>query len=517
MTRNRKGKHMLLGIDVGTTGAKAMVFTEEGGTRGYAFREYGILYTKEGYACQDAEKVWEITKEVIREAVREEGQNIRSISVSVQGDAVIPVDRDRTALARAQLGMDYRGREEARMCADRFGACEIFSRTGMRPHPMNSFIKILWIKRHDECLYEKTYKFVTYADFIMGKLGSSEIVIDYTMAGRTQAFDLSGRTWSKEILKAFDIQEEKLGTPVPSGTVVGTIDRALAGELGICPGAALVAGGHDQTCAAVGAGITEEGMALDSHGTAEVLTAVSEGPKLGSVMFDSFYPCYIHALPGLYATFALNHTGGALLRWFVEEYCREDRRIAAAEGISVYDHVMEQLPEGPSHVMVLPYLNGSGTPYCDLEMKGGILGLTLATGRYDIAKAVLEALCFEMRLNMDQMKEAGIAVRTVRCAGGGARSRTGLKLKADIMGVPVTTLKVREAACFGAAILAGRGAGLYQSAADIQSLVQTDVTYEPDKAREDLYDERYRVYRGLYRTMKPVMARVGEHNAENIQ
>ncbi len=507
---------MLLGIDVGTTGAKAMVYTEEGEARGYAFREYEIVYTKEGYACQDAEHVWSRTKEAIREAVREEGRHIRCISISVQGDAVIPVDCNRAAIGYAQLGMDYRGTEEVLICESRLGAEEIFARTGMRPHPMNTFIKILWMKRHDRRLYEKTYKFVTYADFIMGKLGSGDIVIDYTMAARTQAFDLCEKRWSEDILGAFDIDQGKLGTPVPSGTVVGTIDRALAEELGISRGALLAAGGHDQTCAAAGAGITEEGMALDSHGTAEVLTAVSRQPKLGKVMFDSFYPCYNHVFPGRYATFGLNHTGGALLKWFVEEYCREDTRLAKEQGIQVYDYIIGRLPQPPSHVMVLPYLNGSGTPHCDLKMRGGILGLTMATGRYDIAKAVMESLCFEMRLNMERMEQAGIPIRDIRCAGGGARSAAGLQLKADIMGVPVTTLKVREAACFGAAILAGRAIGLYGSMEEIQRLVRTDITYEPEEVSRIMYDERYRVYRGLYDVMKPVMSRVGKKDAENI-
>ena len=507
---------MLLGIDVGTTGAKAMVFTEEGEARGYAFREYGILYTKEGYACQDAEYVWRVTKEVIREAAREEGQHIRSISISVQGDAVIPVDCNRTAIDYAQLGMDYRGTGEVQLCESRLGAEAVFARTGMRPHPMNTFIKILWIKRHDSRLYEKTYKFVTYADFILGKLGSSSIVIDYTMAARTQAFDLREERWSEEILGAFGIDEEKLGTPVPSGTVAGTIDRELAEELGINSGAVLAAGGHDQTCAAAGAGITGEGMALDSHGTAEVLTAVCGRPILGKVMFDGFYPCYNHVLPGRYATFGLNHTGGALLKWFVEEYCKEDKRLAKEQGAQVYDYIIGRLPQPPSHVMVLPYLNGSGTPHCDWEMRGGILGLTMATGRYDIAKAVMESLCFEMRLNMERMEQAGIPIRDIRCAGGGARSAAGLQLKADIMGVPVTTLKVREAACFGAAILAGRAIGLYESMEEIQCLVRTDITYEPENVRRNMYEERYRVYRGLYDVMKPVMSRVGRVDAENI-
>lgn len=499
---------MLLGIDVGTTGAKAMVFTPEGEVKGYAFEEYGIIYTHEGYAEQDAEAVWRVTKRVIKKAAFDCGGEIKSISLSVQGDAVLAIDRDRRAISHAHLGMDYRGQAEVEACERQSGAKEIFRHTGMRPHPMNTFIKILWIKNHERELYDRTYKFVTYADFIMGKLGSDSIVIDYTMASRTQAFDLQKRTWSEEILKQYGVDEAKLAFPVASGTIVGKIDRKLAEELGISGDAVLVTGGHDQTCASIGAGIIREGMALDSHGTAEVISTVFESPRLGDVMFESFYPCYIHGLPEMYFTFSLNHTGGVLLKWFAEEYCIADRQEAEKEGKGLYEYIISRMPEDISPVMFLPYLNGSGTPTCDLKMKGAILGLTMASDRYDVARAVLESLCYEMRINLEQMKQAGIHVDHIRCVGGGARSPKGLQMKADIMGIPVTTLKVREAACFGAAIVAGRATGIYRGLTDIERLVRADMVYEPREAVQRQYEERYRIYQGLYGAMRETMYRL---------
>lgn len=499
---------MLLGIDVGTTGAKAMVFTPEGEVKGYAFEEYGIIYTPEGYAEQDAEAVWQAAKRVIKKAVSGCGGEVKSISLSVQGDAVIAIDRSRKAISRAHLGMDYRAKTEVKECEEQFGAKEIFRHTGMRPHPMNTFVKILWIKKHDRRLYDRAHKFVTYADFIMGKLGSDTIVIDYTMASRTQAFDLKNRTWSKEILEKYGVDEAKLAVPAASGVIVGKIERKLAEELGISKEAVLVTGGHDQTCAAVGAGIIREGMALDSHGTAEVISTVFEAPKLGDVMFESFYPCYIHALPEMYVTFSLNHTGGALLKWFAEEYCLTDRQEAEREGKGLYETIIARMPQDISPVMFLPYLNGSGTPTCDLRMKGAVLGLTMSTNRYDIARAVLESLCYEMRINLNQMQKADIHVENIRCVGGGARSPLGLQMKADILGIPVTTLKVREAACFGAAIVAGRAAGIYRGTKDIERLVQTDVVYEPRMDMQKKYEERYPVYQGLYAAMRDTMYRL---------
>src|SRR5665648_465288 len=144
---------LLLGIDVGTTGAKAAVFNDDGIQMGYAFQEYGIISPQRGYAEQDAELVWNITKEVIKKAITGIGQEIAALSLSVQGDAIIPINENREALSHAQLGMDYRGTEETKYCETEFGGRNLFELTGMRPHPLNSLIKILWIKNNDPALY----------------------------------------------------------------------------------------------------------------------------------------------------------------------------------------------------------------------------------------------------------------------------------------------------------------------------------------------------------------------------
>lgn len=499
---------MLLGIDVGTTGAKAAVFDQDGNQRGYGFEEYGILCERPGWAEQDAEAVWEITKRVIAQAVSQSGPDIAALSVSVQGDAVIPIGRDREALAAAQLGMDYRGTGEQRLCEELFGGRWLFGHTGMRAHPLNALVKILWIKNNRPALFERAWKFVTYADYMLGKLGSDEIVIDLTMASRTMAMNIHTMEWSDEVLNKLGVSKDKLATPVPSGRVVGRIRDGLADELGLPHGVLLVSGGHDQTCAALGAGIIRENMALDSHGTAEVISTAFKALKLDDVMYDSYYPCYIHTVPDMYFTFSLNHTGGILLKWFVEEFCHADAAETEKTGARLYELAISKAADGPSPVLVLPHFNGSGTPVCDLDSKGAILGLTMATTRHDIAKAIIESLSFEMRINLDRMKKAGIPVTQLRCVGGGARSPIGLQSKADITGLPVSTLRIREAACLGAAMLAGIAAGDYKSAVEAAGVVKTSDIYHPRQEMLKIYDSRYSIYSQIYDTIKNILHRI---------
>jgi xylulokinase len=495
----------LIGLDVGTTGCKAIVFDPLGQIKGYGYREYGLVCDSPAMAEQDAEQVWGLAREVLREAVAQSGaQHIKALSVSVQGDAVIPVDQEFRPLHRAVLGMDYRSQPQARECEERCGAFELFQRTGMRSHPMNSVTKILLLRDLAPAIFRRAWKFVTYADFILGKLGADP-VIDHTMASRTMAFDLSTRQWSGEILAKLELDGGRLSRPVASGTVVGTVRTQLATELGLPASLLLVAGGHDQTCAALGAGVVSEGLGVASTGTAEVLSTACSSPALTRQMFDSFYPCYLHAKEGMFFTFALNHIGGVLLRWYRDNFGNAEVEAARTQGCDPYQLIDARMPAGPSPLMVVPHLNGSGTPWCDLQAKGAILGLTTASTRHDVAKAILEGLTFELLINLQTLRQCGVRMDELVAAGGGARSKLWLQLKADILGRPIRTLRCREAACLGAALLAGTAAGVYRSLDEaVQQTVVYDREYVPEPALAARYRERFATYEKLYPMLRPV-------------
>ena len=495
----------LLGIDVGTTGCKAVVFDKEGNIKGYGFREYGIICEKPSYAEQDAKKVWELTKEVIKEAVsKSKIADICALSLSVQGDAIIPVDENICPLQHTILGMDYRSFEEANYCKGVLGDRKLFDLTGMRTHPMNSATKILWIKKNLPDIYKKTYKFMTYADYILTKLGA-EPVIDFTMASRTMLFDIHQMKWSKKILSALELDENKLSRPVRSGEVVGTLSDEITKELGLTSPAMIVSGGHDQACAALGAGVVKENIAIDSHGTAEVVATAFSEPKLGDAMYEGYYPCYCHAKSDMFLTFSLNHIGGLLLKWYRDTLGHKEVEEAKAIEKDAYEVMIEKISNKPSSVLVLPHFNGSGTPWCDLGSKGAIVGLTMATTRHDIVRGIMESLTYELRMNMEHMSLAGLSIEKLRAVGGTAKSPVWLQIKADITGCTVETLKVREAACLGAAMLAGVAAGVYTDLNEAaNTTVKVEKTYVPNKEMKTLYDEKYTTYTKLYEALKPI-------------
>jgi len=502
----------LIGLDVGTTGCKAVVFSDGGAVLGSAYREYGIDADRLGKAEQDAEQVWQQTRAVLAEAVakacalRADAAAVAALSLSVQGDAIIPLDAEGVPVHPAVLGMDYRCAPQADACGRQFGAEALFERTGMRPHPINALCKVLWLREQRPEAWARTRRITTYADFILGRLGAPGC-IDLTMASRTMAWDLDRDAWAADLLADLRLSPDLLSRPVPTGSVVGRLDPALSQALGLHGTVQLVAGAHDQPAGAVGAGVLEDGDAIVATGTAEVL-ATTFGRRAAG-LYAGFYPCYRSALPDRYFTFTLNHVGGLMLRWYRDLWGLAEVQEAARRGCDPYEVILSDLPKGPSPVMVLPHLNGSGTPSCDAGSMGAVVGLTLATTRPEIVKAIIECQCYELALNLEALTAAGIAVRNLTAIGGGAKSGEWLQTKADVLNVPIRTLDVAEAGCLGAAIFAGTGAGMYASIAEgARRVVRFKAGCVPDAEAHAAYLRRFALYRELHGALRPLHHRL---------
>jgi len=306
-------------------------------------------------------------------------------------------------------------------------------------------------------------------------------------------------------VNAIELDPDRLATVHPSGTGVGRMHAALARELGLDKPPLVVTGGHDQACGALGAGLTRPELAEVSTGTAEVVELAMAAPALNDVLRRGNISVYAHVVPGLYLAMVLNQSGGLVLRWYRDTFCQAEVLRAEREGASAYDLILADAPTDPSPVIVLPHLSGSGTPWFDTASKGAILGLTFGTTRRDIAKAILEGLTFELRVNLDLLRQGGVVINELRAIGGGARSELWLQLKADILGVPVVAPEVTEAACLGAALLAGVGAGVYPDAVQAAaSVFKPARTYRPNPERQELYNRRYEVYRSVYPAVAPI-------------
>ena len=494
----------LIGLDIGTTGCKAILFDEDGRVLSQASREYPVLTPRPNWAEQDAEHVWSLAWDALRQALAgSSDEPPRAMALSVQGEAMIPVDADGRALRHAILGMDTRTGQENQWLVEQFGAKELFLRTGMPVHTINTLPKLLWLQRHEPQLWGQAHQFLLYEDFFLRRL-SGQATISHCLASRTQMYDLATGAWASDILDECEIEPERLAKLAPAGQV-GALRRDLAAELGLRGELLLGAGGHDQACAALGSGITHDGLAMVSTGTAEVVEVAVRSPVLSDELRHGGISVYRHVVPGLYLAMTLNHSGGLLLRWFRDTFCHSELEQARQEGKDAYDLILAGASKGPTDLLVLPHFAGSGTPTLDVHSKGAILGLTFATSRASLAKAILEGLTFELRINLDLLRGCGIPIDELRAVGGGARSPLWLRLKADICRTPIRVPEVTEAACLGAAMLAGVACGVYPDAETaVGRAVHTGRQITPDEQRAEAYENRYKVYTPLHPILKPL-------------
>jgi xylulokinase len=496
----------LMGLDVGSTGCKAVVFNVEGKQLARAYREYPEIYPQAGWIELNPEQVWQGVKSVIAEAAHAAGEPVQALSISAMGETFTPVASDGSFLYNSIVSPDSRAVAQAQALDETIGAERIFHITGMPTHASFSLPKIMWMAQQQPDIHARVWKYLLWPDLIYLKLGLQPR-LDYSLAGRTMAFDVVGKQWSEEMLgtaaraagQSVSLSPELFAEPIHSGEVVGQIASSLAAELGLDDGCLVVAGGHDQPMNALGAGIIEEGLAVDGMGTVECITVAFGQPVLTESMRQHNYCCYPHVAGDLYCSIAFNYSSGSVLRWYRDQFAAARKQEAEQAGRDVYDLILSDLPAAPTKLFVVPYFAGSGTPYLDPLARGAVLGLNLATDEKAFVKGLLEGTCYELNLNVRSLARAGVQVDRLRVTGGGSRSPVWLQIKADIIGKEIVTLDVSESGCLAGAMLGGVACGEYSSLQEATiALVHEKDTYVPDAKRHAQYDELFSTYERIW-------------------
>lgn len=488
----------LLGIDVGTTGCKAVALSADGKILGIAHREYNVIRPQPGWAELDSRLVWAHILDTIREVVPNTVRDpIVSLSVSSMGEAMTPVSRDGQILGNCLLGFDTRGGDTLEKLSG-IDPVTFFARSGTLPTTIYGGPKLVWLKDHRPALFEQAYKFLGWADLVAFLLGG-EPVMDFSLANRIMFFDVRRQQWSPETLDFVGMPADKLPELAQAGRPVGTVSDGIAQGLGLLKGVRIVVGAHDQCTSALGAGVIRTGQAAYGLGTYIAIVPTYNTIPPADIMVKARMNVEHHALPGLYISILYNLTGGALLKWFRDNFAPLERAAAQVRGKDVYDELLAEMPAEPTHLMVLPHFAPTGPPYYDEHPIGLIAGLTLETTRGEFIKGLLEGVTYYFRAGLESVAAAGISIQEYRVTGGGARSDAWLQIKADILGKPLIRPRITEAGALGAAILAGLGAGVYASARQaVDALITLDRTFEPDPVRQRQYDERFSKYGLLY-------------------
>jgi len=493
----------LLGIDVGTTGCKAGAVDSDGRLLALAYREYEILHQQPGWAEFDSREVWNKIKEVIAEVARATKHDpIVALSMTSCGEAMTPVSSDRRILGNCILGHDLRGEEYVTALGRRPGRERLHELNGNVLGLSYGAPKIEWMRDHRGDLFRQADKLLLWGGLV-GYLLGGEATADLSLANRTLWLDLHAEQWSDELLAATGMPRDKLPRLVTSDAMIGVVRDGVADELGLPHGVKIVAGGHDQCCTALGAGVVRNGQAVYGMGTFICVTPVYDNPPASRVMLENGLNIEHHVVRGLYASFLFNLSGGALLRWARDTLAAKDKAEALAQGRDVYDLLLAEMPDSPTGLMVLPHFAQCGPPTFDSDSKGVILGLTLETTRGELIKGLLEGMTYYFKEGLDLIAQAGIPIHEFRATGGGAKGDAWLQITADILGQPIGRLEVSECGVLGAAILAGVGAGVFSSAAETaERWVRVSRMFEPSPARHGAYQDRMGRFKVLYPMLK---------------
>ena len=494
----------IAGLDIGTTGCKLTVFDEQGHDLGKAYRDYPVRRQVSGHEI-DISVVMDSVYAVIREMTAQY-PDIGGIGVTSFGETFVMTDAAGTPLHTAMLYTDPRGAEECAELVKKLGADSIARISGLAPHEMYSVCKIMWLKKHQPEVYQAAKHIFLIGDYVAWHL-TGVAQIDYSLATRSMAFDIGKLDWSEDILNAAGIDMSLLSKPVPTGTAAGCVTKAAAEKTGLNPACQIVTVSHDQVAAAVGAGAFDGETAVDGAGTVECLTPIYDTLPDIAVMSKGCFSVVPYVIPGKYVAYAFSYTGGALIQWCVNTFAKAEAQEAAQQGISV-NTLLEQRYDNqePTGLLVLPHFAGAATPYMDTGSRGAILGLTAGTTLPDIYRACMEGVAYEMRLNYDALADSGIRFSKLHATGGGAKSKVWMQMKADILNLPITSLKTSDAGTVGSAMLTGVAVGVFRDLAEAAAIMVRQMeTYQPDPRRHEQYMRIYERYRKVYQAVRPLM------------
>ncbi len=477
-----------LGLDLGGTSAKAGVFDHAGKMLGFARRGYEPLVDEHGHVEIPIEDIYDAARESVRQAVADSEARISAMSISSQGETFVSLDEQDRPLHRAIVWYDGRAREQSERLKKQYRVAA-FAGKGTKessPHfdPMCSGPKIVWLKDHFPDMMKRARRFLLLPDYIAYRL-TGRAVTDSNTAASTALCAEGSRDFNKTALAVAGIAREQLAEVFLPGDSAGEILPEMAKDWRLEPGVLFVAGTNDQYAGALGAGNCRPGILSETSGTCLALvTLAAELPDpLPIGLFGGRFP-----IPEFKFALAYSKTAGVVLDWFMREFCR-------GSDVGALNAEAERVPIGCRGLTMIPHFDGTISPDPDPDVRGAFVHLTLKHTRADMFRAILEALSFSLKENIEFLGRHGFRIETIRSIGGGAKSDLWLQMKADVTGMPIERPAVTEAAVLGAAMLAACGNGDFHSLAESSaSLYHREKVFEPDPARSADYEEPYRKY-----------------------
>jgi len=509
--------HALLGIDLGTTGVKAALFSaEDGHVLSSAFVDYPLMHPQPGWAEQDPATWWQATITAIRTclvgAVRHNVQpaDVRGVGLSGQMHGVVLLDEQHQVLRPCIIWADQRSEAQCRWMTERVGAARLIELVSNPALPGFSAPKLLWIRDNEPKIFARARTMLLPKDYIRFRL-TGKVAMEISDAAGTCLLDVKKGVWSREVLEAIGIDPALLPPVVASDTVNGTITDQVASQTDLVAGTPVAGGGADNACGAVGNGVVRPGLVLVSIGTSGVVLAYADTPQVDMSGPVPRVHTFNHAVPHAWYLMGVTQAAGLSLHWVRDNIGLPERALERWTELDAYELLMkeaESVPAGSNGLLFLPYLQGERTPHLDAYARGGWIGLTASHDRRHLVRAVLEGVAFSLKDCFTIIREQGLPMEQLRATGGGAKSHLWRQIIADVLGVELVTTNATEGPAFGAALLAGVASGIYDSISQAcETTIHVVERTEPLLAAERDYAQAYETYRALYPALKPIISK----------
>ena len=489
-----------LGIDVGTTGSKALLIDTSGTVMASATTEYPMSTPQPQWAEQHPQDWWDATVLSIKGAMNQSRvpvKDVAAVGLTGQMHGLVLLDDAGKVLRPCIMWNDQRTANECRYITDLVGEDKLLALTGNLVLPGFTAPKIVWVREHEPDVYRRVSKILLPKDYVRYRL-THAFASDVSDASGTSLFHVGKRKWSDEILGILNIPREWMPEVIESPCVGSHVTSDAASETGLREGTPVVGGAGDQAAQAIGTGIIQEGIVSVTIGTSGVVFTASDSYKVEP---QGRLHAFCHAIPDKWHLMGVMLSAGGSFRWYRDTLCAWDKVKADAMRKDVYDVLTGEascVPPGSEGLIFLPYLIGERTPYPDPDARGVFFGLTLRHTKAHITRSVLEGVSYGLRDSLELTRALEISFKQVRVSGGGARSALWRQILADVFNSEIVTVNVTEGAAFGAALLAGVGAGAFRDVNEAcEKAIQVTGSVGPGTSA-GIYEQYYQRYRSLY-------------------
>ena len=500
-TGGQKVKY-LVGIDIGTTGTKSVLFDTNGHEIASAYAEYPMYQPQNGWAEQDPEDWWEAVKKTLCEITSSLPSEIRDgivgIGLSGQMHSLVLLDENNDVIRRAILWCDQRTAKECEQIESIIGREKLIEITANPALTGFTASKIMWVKNHEPHNFEKCRHILLAKDYIRFKL-TGEYATEVSDASGMQLLDVKRRCWSYEVCEALGIDTKLLAKVYESCEATGRVTAEAYALTGINEGVTVAGGGGDNAASAIGMGVCGNGKAFTTVGTSGVVFAHTNEPIVDK---EGRIHTFCAAVPGTWHVMGVTQAAGLSLNWF-------RRELSGGASYQDIDEECSKIGIGADGLIFLPYLMGERTPILDPNARGVFFGLSAMHTKFHLARSVIEGVTYSLRDCLCVINEVGIAVDDMSICGGGAKSRFWKQMIADVFGMPISTAECTEGAVLGAAILGGVASGVYPSVEKgCEAAVRKATTLEPNNSDNEAYLRTYKLYTELYPALKKEFERL---------